>query len=126
MLSKIGTGEIIVILIIALVIFGPDKLPQLGRSVGRAIGNVKKFMNETTSELKDVIEDIDDIKTDIKDVGVDVKTAVTSTDESSTVVTNKVENIAESELETQNNLHTDVEEQETENAAESVTPASVA
>lgn len=75
MLSKIGFGEIIVILVVALLIFGPDKLPQLGRSVGKAIGSVKKYMNETTEELKEAMEDVEDIGKEVKDISTDLKTA---------------------------------------------------
>ena len=73
MLSKIGAGEIIVILIIALLIFGPDKLPQLGRNMGKAIGSVKKYMRETTDELKEAMEDMEDVKKEVKDIGDDLK-----------------------------------------------------
>jgi len=39
---RLGFGEIVVILIIALLIFGPKKLPQLGEALGKGIRNFKK------------------------------------------------------------------------------------
>ena len=39
----LGPIELIIILIIALVIFGPSKLPEVGRTLGRLIGEVKKY-----------------------------------------------------------------------------------
>jgi sec-independent protein translocase protein TatA len=42
----IGMPEMIVILIVALVIFGPGKLPDLGNSIGKAIRGFKKAMEE--------------------------------------------------------------------------------
>lgn len=77
MLAKIGMGEIFIILMIALLIFGPDKLPQLGRSVGKAIGSVKKYMNETTQELKEAMGDVNDLEKEVKEIGNDLKKAVT-------------------------------------------------
>jgi sec-independent protein translocase protein TatA len=50
----IGMPEMIVILIVALVIFGPGKLPELGSSIGKAIRGFKKAMEEpeTKSDSK--------------------------------------------------------------------------
>jgi len=42
----IGMPEMLVILVIALIVFGPGKLPDLGSSLGKAIRNFKKSMNE--------------------------------------------------------------------------------
>lgn len=39
---NLGIGEILVILVIALLIFGPSKLPQLGDALGKGIRNFKK------------------------------------------------------------------------------------
>ena len=39
---RLGFGEILVILVIALLVFGPSKLPQLGDALGRGIRNFKK------------------------------------------------------------------------------------
>ena len=42
MFGRIGAGELIIILIIVLVIFGPSKLPQIGKSMGEAIKEFRK------------------------------------------------------------------------------------
>jgi len=45
-----GFSEMVVILVIALIIFGPKKLPQFGESLGKAIGNFKRGMNDGLKE----------------------------------------------------------------------------
>jgi TatA/E family protein of Tat protein translocase len=47
--------ELIIILVIALIIFGPRKLPELGRSLGRSIGEFKKASNELRNTLEEEI-----------------------------------------------------------------------
>lgn len=53
MLSKIGPGELILVLIIALVIFGPSKLPELGQSMGKAINEFKKASTSIDEAISD-------------------------------------------------------------------------
>jgi sec-independent protein translocase protein TatA len=48
----IGTSELILILIAALFLFGPTKLPELARSLGKAVGEFKKAQMETEYDLK--------------------------------------------------------------------------
>ncbi len=54
----LGLPEIIVIFVIALIVFGPKKLPDLGKSIGRAIADFKKasedFQETVRSEMKEV------------------------------------------------------------------------
>ena len=50
MFGKIGTTELLVILCIAVLIFGPKKLPQLGRAIGQTIGNFKRSSTKAEEE----------------------------------------------------------------------------
>lgn len=50
---RLGTTELILILGIALVIFGPSKLPELGRSIGKALKEFKTQANSVTDEFED-------------------------------------------------------------------------
>ena len=51
---KIGTGELIVILAVALLIFGPSRLPALGKMVGKAVGTLRHYANtENWAELEE-------------------------------------------------------------------------
>ncbi len=62
----IGIQELIVIFIIALVIFGPDKLPEVGRVLGKGIGDLQRALRgakeDLDSEVNKVKEDFKDIK----------------------------------------------------------------
>jgi sec-independent protein translocase protein TatA len=46
----IGIQELLVILLICLLIFGANKLPEIGRSLGKAIREFKKSLKDTGSE----------------------------------------------------------------------------
>jgi sec-independent protein translocase protein TatA len=45
-MGRIGMPELIIILLIVIVIFGANRLPQLGKGIGSAIKNFKEGMNE--------------------------------------------------------------------------------
>ena len=60
-MPNIGVPGLIIILVIALIIFGPAKLPQLGRAVGQTL---KEFKNST----KEIVDDVtDEFKLDDKE-----------------------------------------------------------
>ena len=64
----LGWQELIIILIIALIIFGPRKLPEIGKSLGQAINgfkeSTKKVQDEAKKELKDIESSINDSNSD--------------------------------------------------------------
>lgn len=53
MFGSIGMPELIVIFVIALIVFGPNKLPDLGKSLGEAIRGFKKAINESEKHVID-------------------------------------------------------------------------
>ena len=62
-----GGMEIFMILVIALVIFGPKKLPEMGRSLGKAIREFKSAGSELQDQLTKVADEVDkDIEPKIK------------------------------------------------------------
>jgi TatA/E family protein of Tat protein translocase len=71
----IGIPELILILAIALIVIGPKKLPDLAKSLGRALGEFKK----ATTDLKDTLNretDITDVKKAFKDLNNDVRDTI--------------------------------------------------
>ena len=52
-MGKIGTTELLVVLAIVLIIFGPKALPKLGRSLGKTLGSIRKRMSDGTDDDED-------------------------------------------------------------------------
>ena len=87
MFGTLGMPELILIFVVALLLFGPRKMPQIGRSIGRAMGEFRRASNEfkrtiedevAADEIREVEEDLKDIKKIVTDpVGIsDLKTSV--------------------------------------------------
>ena len=55
MFGSIGMPELVIIFVIALIIFGPRKLPELGRSLGKSLAEFKRASNELKSTLEEEI-----------------------------------------------------------------------
>jgi sec-independent protein translocase protein TatA len=55
MFGSIGMPELIIIFVIALIIFGPRKLPELGKSLGKSIGEFKRASNDLRNTLEEEI-----------------------------------------------------------------------
>jgi len=75
----IGMPEMLLILAVALIVFGPKRLPELAKSLGRALGEFKR----ATSDLKQSIETdtgLDDVRTSFDEVKKDIKSQVDLTD----------------------------------------------
>jgi sec-independent protein translocase protein TatA len=63
--GSIGIPELLIILTIALIVFGPRKLPELGRSLGRSLNEFKRASNELRHTLDEEIR-IEDERTEHK------------------------------------------------------------
>ena len=55
MLGSVGVPELIIIFTIALIIFGPRKLPELGKSLGKSLAEFKRASNELRNTLDEEI-----------------------------------------------------------------------
>lgn len=62
-MANIGIPGLILILVLALIIFGPKKLPEIGKAFGQTLKEFKRSTQELTSEL---VEDKDTNKIDKK------------------------------------------------------------
>ncbi len=71
----IGMPELILIMAIALIVIGPKKLPDLARSLGRAMGEFKKATGELKSSLG-VDEDLSEVKHAFDEMNKDIKDTV--------------------------------------------------
>jgi sec-independent protein translocase protein TatB len=56
---NIGGGELLVIVLIALIVLGPQRLPDAMRTVGRVVGEVRRISSGFQQELRDAFEDSD-------------------------------------------------------------------
>ncbi len=70
MFGSIGFPELLVILTIALLIFGPKKLPEVGRSIGKALREFRKTSDEIRGKIEEEIqaEEFREMKKDIDDL----------------------------------------------------------
>lgn len=55
MFGSIGGTELLIIMIIALVVFGPKRLPELGRTIGKGLSEFRRASNDLKRSLEDEI-----------------------------------------------------------------------
>ena len=60
MFRQFGWVELLIVLLIALLIFGPSKLPRLGRSIGQTIREFRQNVNEGEGEAEELTEQDED------------------------------------------------------------------
>jgi TatA/E family protein of Tat protein translocase len=76
--GTLGMPELILIFVVALLLFGPRKMPQIGKSVGRALAEFRRASNEFKRTIEDEVaaDDLSDMGKDLKglrDIGNDLK-----------------------------------------------------
>jgi Tat protein translocase TatB subunit len=54
-MPQIGPAEILVVLLVALLVFGPHRLPEIGRQVGKGMRELRKFQDTVRGELDEVL-----------------------------------------------------------------------
>lgn len=65
---KLSIAEIIVVLIVALVVLGPDKLPQYAQKLGIALKEFRKFSSDATKDIREsIIEPLEEAQQPIKE-----------------------------------------------------------
>ena len=81
---NIGIGELLIVLVVAFVIVGPDDLPKVARWLGKQVGALKRMIRQIKAETgwDDLEREVRDIQRDVKDtvkqmdVSADLKSAV--------------------------------------------------
>jgi TatA/E family protein of Tat protein translocase len=68
--GTIGMPELILIFAVALLLFGPRKMPQIGRSIGRALGEFRRASNDFKRTIEDEVaaDEIRDVERDLKEI----------------------------------------------------------
>lgn len=77
----IGMPELVLILAVALIVIGPKKLPDLAKSLGKAMGEFKKATNDIKDSMQ-LDSGIQDVKTSFEDLGKELKKPVESIESS--------------------------------------------
>ena len=69
MFGSLGVPEIILILVLALILFGPKKLPEIGSGLGKAIGSFKRGLDDVEEAGLDIKKSIPGVRevTEVKD-----------------------------------------------------------
>jgi TatA/E family protein of Tat protein translocase len=84
----LGAGEILIILVIAFLLFGPKQLPEIGRQVGKAV----KGFKETADDLKKTVEpELNMIQQEMKMVEQDFESSMKEAEEEINQATSGVE-----------------------------------
>ncbi len=79
-MGPLGIPEMIVIGILAALVFGPRKLPELGRSVGKALAEFRRASSDIRHTLEEEVRDLD---RQARETSHDIEKAVTAPDDSS-------------------------------------------
>jgi TatA/E family protein of Tat protein translocase len=91
----LGAGEILIILIIAFLLFGPKQLPEIGRQVGKAV----KGLKETADDLRQSVEpEVNLIQQEVKMVEQDLTASMKEAEEEIDSITKKPEQVAQTKL----------------------------
>ncbi len=91
----IGLPELLIILAIALIVIGPKKLPDLAKSLGRALNEFKKATKEFKDTL-DIDDDINSIKKPFNEINDDIRGVIKGTPSDEPVKTDILEDIIDS------------------------------
>jgi sec-independent protein translocase protein TatB len=65
----IGTNELLVILVLAAIVLGPERLARSAREIGKLVRNLKAYFGSLSDELKSELDVLDDLKKVKQDLG---------------------------------------------------------
>jgi len=71
----VGPAELLLIFVIALIVFGPGKLPELARTLGKAVRELRRMSLEVTAEFAKELRDVEAITEEVKETTEAIKQA---------------------------------------------------
>ena len=71
----VGPAELLLIFVIALIVLGPGKLPELARTLGKALRELRRMSLEVTAEFAKELRDIEAISSEVKETTEEIKQA---------------------------------------------------
>jgi TatA/E family protein of Tat protein translocase len=79
MFGSLGLPELIMIFVLALLLFGPRKLPEIGKSLGKAMGEFRRASNDLKRSLEEEVaaDELRQVGSEVRDVGRTAASAVT-------------------------------------------------
>ena len=77
-MGPVGMGEIIVLFVLALLVFGPKKLPELGRTFGKGMAEFKRASNELKSTFQKEMDSIEQETKEVKNIASGVRGEINS------------------------------------------------
>ena len=97
---KIGFTELILVVIVAFVVIGPDKLPEYARKLGKMLRELKKYTGAASEEIqKNVVEPLNEIQAPIKEAVAPLTDLKKDIDDSMKDVTKSFTNIGKTSKE---------------------------
>lgn len=73
---NIGLGEMVVIFIIALIVFGPDRLPEVGRQAGRMLREFRKMTAEVTEQVQRELELVEEPMREVREITTEARAGI--------------------------------------------------
>ena len=75
MIGSLGFPEILMIFVVALIVFGPKKLPDFAKTMGKTIREFRKTINDAKASIEDEIDKAD-ITGEIKELNKEIKESI--------------------------------------------------
>jgi len=77
MFPNLGMGEIVLILVIAMVVFGPKKLPEMGKALGRTMTEFRRASAASFNDFDEVSNEVKQVKEEVVQAANAVKESIT-------------------------------------------------
>lgn len=108
---KIGLWEIVVIVVVAMIVIGPDKLPEYARTAGKWLRQLRTYTDTATKEVKEITEPLKEITEPLKDITDPLNAIKKDITSSVTDVTKSINDIGKAPSKTQTAKQAAVDEE---------------